>query len=91
MGDGGLILRSTNGTSWTTLSSGTSSQLRAVHGTASTNVWFAGDNTTRSAKLDNAVEGDERERLWNELREFIIVEGKEEGDEDDDENNDQDE
>jgi hypothetical protein len=46
-------------------------------------LWFAGDNTTLSAKLHNAVEGGERERLWNELRQFIIVEGKEEGDDDD--------
>jgi hypothetical protein len=54
-------------------------------------VWFAGDNTTRSAKLDHAVEGDEREKLWTELREFIIVEGREEGDDDDDgDTNDQD-
>jgi hypothetical protein len=56
------------------------------------NVWFAGDNSTRSAKLDHAVEGDEREKLWTELREFIIVEGREEGDDDDDDDdtNDQD-
>jgi hypothetical protein len=47
-------------------------------------LWFAGDGTTRSAKLDGAVEGEERDRLWSELREFVIVEGKEEGDDDDD-------
>lgn len=29
------------------------------------------------------MEGEEREKLWSELKEFIIVEGKEEGDEDD--------
>ncbi|KAG7358261.1 hypothetical protein IV203_014848 [Nitzschia inconspicua] len=47
-------------------------------------VWFAGDDTERSAKLDGAVEGKDRERLWNELKSFIVVEGKESGDDDDD-------
>jgi hypothetical protein len=28
------------------------------------------------------VEGQEREELWNELKAFVIVEGKEEGDDD---------
>ena len=46
-------------------------------------LWFASDNEERSAKLDGAPEGEEREALWKELKEFIIVEGKEEGDEDD--------
>jgi hypothetical protein len=48
-------------------------------------LWFAVDGQERTAKLKGAVEGEEREKLWNELREFIIVEGKEEGDDDDDE------
>jgi len=34
------------------------------------------------------VEGEERDVLWLELKEFIIEEGKEEGDEDDDEEED---
>lgn len=46
------------------------------------NLWFASDNQERSAKLKGAVEGEEREKLWNELKQFIIVEGKEEGDDD---------
>jgi hypothetical protein len=46
-------------------------------------LWFASDNTERSAKLHGAVEGEERDKLWNELKEFIVVEGKEEGDDDD--------
>jgi len=46
-------------------------------------LWFAMDGQERSAKLKGAVEGEEREKLWKELKEFIIVEGKEEGDEDD--------
>jgi hypothetical protein len=45
-------------------------------------IWFAGDNTERSAKLDGAVEGDERDKLWEELKSFIVVEGKEPGDDD---------
>ena len=45
-------------------------------------LWFASDNQERSAKLDGAVEGDEREKLWQELKEFIVVEGKETGDDD---------
>jgi len=47
-------------------------------------LWFASDDTERSAKLHGAVEGGERDKLWNELKEFIVVEGKEEGDDDDD-------
>lgn len=49
------------------------------------NLWYANDQLERSAKLDGAVEGEERQKLWDELNEFIIVEGKEEGDDDDDE------
>ncbi|KAL9182322.1 hypothetical protein ACHAXT_012974 [Thalassiosira profunda] len=48
-------------------------------------LWYALDGKERSAKLKGAVEGDERQTLWNELKEFIIEEGKEEGDDDDDE------
>ena len=48
-------------------------------------LWFALDGKERSAKLKGAVEGEERDVLWLELKEFIIEEGKEEGDEDDDE------
>jgi hypothetical protein len=47
-------------------------------------LWYASDNQERSAKLAGAVDGEEREVLWNELRAFLIVEGKEEGDDDDD-------
>jgi hypothetical protein len=47
-------------------------------------LWYASDNQERSAKLAGAVEGEEREALWNELKGFLIVEGKEEGDDDDD-------
>ena len=45
-------------------------------------LWYASDNQERSAKLDGAVEGEERQALWDELKEFIIVEGKEDGDDD---------
>jgi hypothetical protein len=44
-------------------------------------LWFASDNLERPAKLDGAVEGVERDRLWEELRQFIVVEGTEPGDE----------
>jgi hypothetical protein len=47
-------------------------------------LWYASDNQERLAKLAGAVDGEEREALWNELRAFLIVEGKEEGDDDDD-------
>ena len=46
-------------------------------------VWFAHDSREVSAKLQGAVEGEEREVLWEELKQFIVVEGKEEGDDDD--------
>ena len=49
-------------------------------------VWFLSDNQERSAKLDGAVEGDERIVLWEELKQFLIEEGKEPGDEDDEDN-----
>lgn len=44
-------------------------------------LWFASDDKEISAKLKNAVEGDERDKLWKSLNEFIVVEGKEEEDE----------
>eukprot|EP00523_Entomoneis_sp_CCMP467_P000335 CAMPEP_0168746664 /NCGR_PEP_ID=MMETSP0724-20121128/15266_1 /TAXON_ID=265536 /ORGANISM="Amphiprora sp., Strain CCMP467" /LENGTH=142 /DNA_ID=CAMNT_0008794447 /DNA_START=144 /DNA_END=572 /DNA_ORIENTATION=- len=47
-------------------------------------LWFSHDQQERSAKLKGAVEGAEREALWAELKQFIIEEGKEEGDDDDD-------
>jgi len=43
-------------------------------------LWFSSDNVERSAKLDGALEGEERQKLWDELKEFIVVDGKEEGD-----------
>jgi hypothetical protein len=49
-------------------------------------LWFARDNQEVSAKLMGAVEGEERQVLWDELKQFVIVEGKEAGDDDDDDN-----
>mmetsp|Transcript_32150 Transcript_32150/g.58919 ORF Transcript_32150/g.58919 Transcript_32150/m.58919 type:complete len:160 (+) Transcript_32150:210-689(+) len=46
-------------------------------------LWYALDGKERSGKLKGALEGDERDALWEELKEFIIEEGKEEGDDDD--------
>lgn len=48
-------------------------------------LWFASDGRETSSKLNGALEGEEREKLWEDLKQFIIVEGKEEGD---DESND---
>mmetsp|Transcript_24601 Transcript_24601/g.69034 ORF Transcript_24601/g.69034 Transcript_24601/m.69034 type:complete len:152 (-) Transcript_24601:176-631(-) len=48
-----------------------------------TKLWFSSTNEECSGKLDGAVEGDERMKLWEELKQFIIVEGKEPGDDDD--------
>ena len=45
------------------------------------NLWFSSDGKERSAKLKDAVEGKERDDLWDSLKEFIVEEGKEEGDE----------
>jgi hypothetical protein len=47
-------------------------------------LWYACDDKERSAVLTGAVEGEERLRLWEELRSFVVLEGKEEGDDDDD-------
>ena len=47
-------------------------------------LWYASDGQERSAVLKGALQGEEREKLWEELRKFIIVEGKEEGDDEDD-------
>jgi hypothetical protein len=44
------------------------------------NLWFSSDNQERSAKLEGALEGEERQQLWNDLNQFLIKEGQEEGD-----------
>ena len=49
-------------------------------------LWYASDQQTRSAKLHGAVEGQEREQLWEELKQFLIEEGKEKGDDDEEDN-----
>lgn len=46
-------------------------------------LWFSSDNSIRSAKLNGSKEGEERQLLWDELNQFIVVDGKEPGDEDD--------
>eukprot|EP00558_Chaetoceros_sp_UNC1202_P012001 CAMPEP_0197251346 /NCGR_PEP_ID=MMETSP1429-20130617/56829_1 /TAXON_ID=49237 /ORGANISM="Chaetoceros sp., Strain UNC1202" /LENGTH=130 /DNA_ID=CAMNT_0042713397 /DNA_START=133 /DNA_END=525 /DNA_ORIENTATION=+ len=45
-------------------------------------LWFASSGDEVSAKLKGAKEGEERDKLWEELNRFIIHEGKEEGDDD---------
>lgn len=52
-------------------------------------LWFASDDLERSAKLTGALEGEERQKLWDELQQFIIVEGKEEGDDEDEDKKDE--
>ena len=44
-------------------------------------LWYASDSQERSAVLEGALQGAARDELWDELKEFIIVEGTEEGDE----------
>ncbi|KAF0690072.1 Aste57867_18521 [Aphanomyces stellatus] len=34
-------------------------------------LWFCGANEEKSAKLAGAVEGDEREKLWSELKDLL--------------------
>jgi hypothetical protein len=46
-------------------------------------LWYACDDKERSAVLKGAVEGEERLKLWEELKSFVVLEGKEEGDDDD--------
>jgi hypothetical protein len=53
-------------------------------------LWYAGENTEVSAKLEGAVEGDDRDSLWNELKRFLVEEGKEPGDDGDNDDKDTD-
>ena len=46
------------------------------------NLWYASDGQERSAKLRGSKEGVERQILWDELKKFIITDGKEDGDDD---------
>ena len=50
-------------------------------------LWYAADDTVVPAKLEGAVEGDDRENLWNELRRFLVEEGKEPGDDEEEQEN----
>eukprot|EP00526_Cylindrotheca_closterium_P020059 CAMPEP_0113658480 /NCGR_PEP_ID=MMETSP0017_2-20120614/31742_1 /TAXON_ID=2856 /ORGANISM="Cylindrotheca closterium" /LENGTH=130 /DNA_ID=CAMNT_0000572757 /DNA_START=74 /DNA_END=466 /DNA_ORIENTATION=+ /assembly_acc=CAM_ASM_000147 len=44
-------------------------------------LWYSSDSQERPAVLEGALQGQDRKKLWDELNEFIIVEGGEEGDE----------
>ena len=44
-------------------------------------LWYSSDSKERSSVLEGALQGKDREKLWDELNKFIIVEGTEEGDE----------
>jgi hypothetical protein len=49
------------------------------------NLWYASNPDQEiSSKLHGAVEGEDRDNLWTELKEFLVEEGKEPGDEDED-------
>ncbi len=50
-------------------------------------LWYASDCTERSSRLKGSKEGEERQELWDQLKQFIVVEGKEEGDDADAEGN----
>ena len=46
------------------------------------NLWYASNPDQEiSSKLHGAVEGEDRDNLWTELKEFLVEEGKEPGDE----------
>ena len=47
-------------------------------------LWYASDGKERSAKLKDALEGEERNDLWTELKKFLVV--NDEGNENDREN-----
>ena len=40
-------------------------------------LWYSSDKEERSAKLKGALEGEERIKLWNELKEFLVTDGSE--------------
>lgn len=44
-------------------------------------LWYSSDSQERSAVLEGALQGEDRKKLWDELNEFLIEEGGEEGDE----------
>mmetsp|Transcript_21136 Transcript_21136/g.44045 ORF Transcript_21136/g.44045 Transcript_21136/m.44045 type:complete len:164 (+) Transcript_21136:171-662(+) len=52
-------------------------------------LWYASDDMERSARLKGSVIGEEREELLESFKEFVVVEGKEEGDDDDEEGKDE--
>jgi len=45
-------------------------------------LYFGSDKLERSAMLQGALLGEQRRKLWDELKQFIVLEGKEEGDDD---------
>jgi hypothetical protein len=51
-------------------------------------LWYSSDYRLKGARLDGSYDGEERQQLWDELKQFIVVEGKEEGDDDEKANGD---
>jgi hypothetical protein len=46
-------------------------------------LWFSGDGEERSSVLEGALQGEERERFWEEQRQFVEADGDEEEDNND--------
>jgi len=44
------------------------------------NLWYASDDRERSARLRGSVVGKERDALLESFKEFVVIEGKKEGD-----------
>ena len=38
-------------------------------------LWLSHDQKERSAKLKGALEGEERQKLWDELKQFLVTDG----------------
>ncbi|CAJ1927995.1 unnamed protein product [Cylindrotheca closterium] len=43
-------------------------------------LWYSSDSQERPAVLEGALQGQDRKKLWDDLSEFLIAEGTEEGD-----------
>lgn len=43
-------------------------------------LWYSSDGEVHSAKLEGSLEGDARERYWQEIREFYVVDSKDDDD-----------
>jgi hypothetical protein len=46
-------------------------------------LYYSSSGQQRDAVLNGALQGADRQALWDDLQKFVVVEGKEEGDDDD--------